>query len=278
MPVADRESEIKDLAAEVVCERYSGEDWAAAPTHVPLEKEITIYVNQRELVTILCSPARLNYLALGFLRSEGIITGMGDVLMMRVCDDESEIDVRLVDPDFQLPTKRRLTSGCGGGATFTMDAQKVESNFTVEPAQILARMKQLQEHMEQFSGGLHASALADVHDLLLVTEDIGRHNTLDKIQGGCLLQGLETRDRMLLTTGRVSSEMLLKAARMWVPVLATRHSPTRSAVSLARDLGIALVGYARGGRLSAYSHPERLGRPGFNEEQAAPAARDRAGT
>ena len=111
----------------------------------------------------------------------------------------------------------------------------------------------------RFSGGVHASALADTGGLLIVAEDIGRHNTLDKIQGECLFRELPTKDRLLLSTGRISSEMLLKAARMQVPVVVSRHSPTGSAVLLARDLGIALVGRVRGDRLSVYSHPERLG-------------------
>jgi FdhD protein len=124
-------------------------------------------------------------------------------------------------------------------------------------------MKQLLERMELYrhSGGVHASALADTKNLLVVTEDIGRHNTLDKIQGECLLKGLSTKERLLLSTGRISSEMLLKAARMQVPVVVSRHSPSETAISLARELGIALVGYARGNRLMVYSHSERLGRP-----------------
>jgi FdhD protein len=105
---------------------------------------------------------------------------------------------------------------------------------------------------------VHASALSDTKNLLVVAEDIGRHNTLDKIQGECLLKGLSTRDRLLLSTGRISSEMLLKAAKMQVPVVASRHSVTGSAVSLAHNMGIALVGHARGSSLSVYSHPERL--------------------
>ena len=121
-------------------------------------------------------------------------------------------------------------------------------------------MKQLQEQMVLYRscGGVHASALADTKNLLVVAEDIGRHNTLDKIQGECLLRGLRTRDRLLLSTGRISSEMLLKATKMQAPVIVSRHSPTGSAVSLASDLGIALVGQAHGSRLSVYSHPERL--------------------
>lgn len=125
---------------------------------------------------------------------------------------------------------------------------------------MLSLMGQLQEKMDLYrlSGGVHTSALSDTGNLLVVAEDIGRHNTLDKIHGECLERALSTRDRLLLTTGRVSSEMLLKAAKMQVPVVVSRHSPTGIAVSLACDLGIALIGHARGNRLLVYSHPERL--------------------
>jgi len=258
-------SDLKSVAADVVCDRFSDEGWVRTSVHVPSEKPITIYVNRQELVTILCTPAKLNFLVVGFLYAEGIISGMGDVLTMRVCDEESEVDVLLANPDYRVPTERRtLTSGCGGGATFGSEGKRVESSLVVTPTDVLSLMKQLlQEQMElyQLSGGVHASALADTKDLLLVAEDIGRHNTLDKIQGECLLRGISTKDRILLSTGRVSSEMLVKATRMQVPVVVSRHSPTGNAVSLAQDLGIALIGYARGSRLMVYSHAERLGRP-----------------
>jgi len=252
---------MRGVAAEVVCERYSDQGWVTTAVHVPLERELTVSVNGRELVTILCTPTKLNCLVLGFLYAEGIIAGLGDVTMMRVCDAEAEVDVRLSNSELELPVKRKLTSGCGGGATFTTQGQRVDSGLVVAPAEVLSLLKQLHEQMELYrlSGGVHASALADRTSLLVVAEDIGRHNTLDKIQGDCLLRGLSTADRLLLSTGRVSSEMLLKAARMRVPVVVSRHSPTESAVALARELGIALVGQARGSRLSVYSHPQRLG-------------------
>lgn len=255
-------SNMKGVAAEIVCDRFSDGGWVRTSVHVPGEVELTIYVNQQELVTILCTPTKLNCLVLGFLYAEGIISGIGDVVMMRVCEDESLADVRLKNPEYQLPTQRTLTSGCGGGAVFKTHGQKVDSGLVAAPTEVLSLMKQLQERMELYrlSGGVHTSALSDTRNLLIVAEDIGRHNTLDKIQGECLARGLSTRDRLLLTTGRVSSEMLLKAAKMQAPVVVSRHSPTGSAVSLARDLGIALVGHARGGRLLVYSHPERLGR------------------
>ncbi|MEW6276647.1 MAG: formate dehydrogenase accessory sulfurtransferase FdhD [Bacillota bacterium] len=254
-------SDRKGAAVEIVCVRFADGEWARTPVHVPGEMELTIYVNGQELVTVLCTPTRLNYLVLGFLYAEGIISGPDDVVMMRVCEDEALADVRLKNPGYKLPAQKTLTSGCGGGATFKTQGERVASDLVVTPTEVLSLMKKLQEKMELYrlSGGVHTSALADTKNLLAVAEDIGRHNTLDKIQGECLVRGLSTKDRLLLTTGRVSSEMLLKAAKMQVPVVVSRHSPTGRAVSLARELGIALVGYVRGSRFLVYSHPERLG-------------------
>jgi len=261
MPEGIGGADMKAVAGEIVCHRFSDEGWMRTSVHVPREVELTVYVNQQELVTILCTPIKLNYLVLGFLYREGIISGISDVVMMRVCENDSLADVRLRNPEYKLPTQRIMTSGCGGGAVFKAQGQRVESDLVATPAEVLLLMKQLQEKMVLYrlTGGVHTSALSDVSSLLVVAEDIGRHNTLDKIQGECLMRGISTRDRLLLTTGRVSSEMLLKAAKMQSPVVVSRHSPTGSAVSLARELGITLVGHVRGGRLLVYSHPERLG-------------------
>ena len=223
--------------------------------------ELTIYVNRQELVNVLCTAAKLNCLVIGFLYAEGIISGIGDVVSMRVCEDDSLADVMLSNPEYELPTVRTLATGCGGGGVFKTQGQKVDSGLVVTPSEVLSLMEQLKEQMVlyQFTGGVHTSALSDSKNLLVVAEDIGRHNTLNKIQGECLLRGLSTRDRLLLITGRISSEMLIKAAKMQTPVVVSRHSPTGRAISLAHELGIALVGQARGSRLAVYSHPERLG-------------------
>jgi len=253
--------DLKGIAPDVVFDRFSAEGWGKTSSHLPSEMALAIYVNRQELVTILCTPAKLNFLVLGFLYAEGIISGLGDVANMRVCEEESLADVTLSNSEYELPTQQTLTSGCGGGATFKTQGQKVESDLVATPKEVLSLMKQLQDQMVLYRlcGGVHASALSDTKKLLVVAEDIGRHNTLDKIQGECLLRGLRTRDRLLLSTGRISSEMLLKAAKMQAPVVVSRHSLTGSAVSLAGDLGITLVGHACGSRLSVYSHPERLG-------------------
>jgi len=253
--------DLKGVVPDLVFDRFSGEGWSRTSSHLPSEMALAIYVNRQELVTILCTPTKLNCLVLGFLYTEGIISGLGDVAKMRVCEEESLADVMLSNPEYELPTQRTLTSGCGGGTTFKTQGQSVDSDLVATPKEVLSLMKQLQKQtaLYRLCGGVHGSALSDTKNLLVVAEDIGRHNTLDKIQGECLLRELSTRDRLLLSTGRISSEMLLKAAKMQAPVVVSRHSPTGIAVSLARDLGIALVGQAHGSRLSVYSHPERLG-------------------
>ncbi len=115
-----------------------------------------------------------------------------------------------------------------------------------------------QSELYRATGGVHTSALSDGQKLLVVASDVGRHNTLDKIQGQCLLEGIDTRDRILLTTGRLSAEMLNKAAKMQAPVLVSRTSPTDLAVELAKAWNITLIGYARGGRMHVYSGEERV--------------------
>jgi FdhD protein len=157
-----------------------------------------------------------------------------------------------------LPTERILTSGCGGGITFRIDHRlfpRLHSALRVGPAELGERMKDLYAAAVHYqrSRGIHGAALADRERLLLVAEDVGRHNAVDKIKGEALRRGIPTADRLLLSTGRISSEMLLKAARMEVPVVASRTSPTEMAVALAEQLGITVCGYVRPGGLNVYA-------------------------
>ena len=248
------------VAPDVPCNFFSGEEWLDTPTPIPCEMSLTLYINGQELVTILCTPTKLNCLVLGFLYSEGIIHGMADIASMRICEDEPIADVRLSKTDYTPPTRRTLTSGCGSGASFSNAESKVNSDLAATPQEILALMKQLNQQQDLFQqcGGTHGSALCDHQQILVSAEDIGRHNTLDKILGECLLRKMPTRDCILLTTGRITSEMLIKAARMQTPIVVSRGSPTERAVSLGHDLGITVVGYARGNRLSVFSKEERL--------------------
>jgi FdhD protein len=229
---------------------------------VAREVPLKVYVNRGELITLVCTPQNLRDLALGFLYLEGLIHGLDEVADLRVRDDEGIVEVRLTR-DVELPTRRLLIRGCGGGSTFTgasMQTKKIASNLRVTPSQILGLMDRLygEAKLYQSTGGVHTSALSDGHQLLVVASDVGRHNTIDKIQGQCLLEGMDTREHILLTTGRLSTEMLNKGARMQVPVLVSRSSPTDMAVEMAKARGLTLIGYAHSEQIHVYSGQERV--------------------
>ena len=251
---------VSGVTPKVTCNLFSGSAWRQEAVALPGEMPLTIFVNGQETVTILCTPTKLTHLVLGFLYLEGIINHRDDIASMRVCEEEPIADVRLIKTDYQPLPRRTLTSGCVSGISFTTQAQRVKSDLVVTPEELLSLMKQLyqQQNLFQLGGGIHCSALCNRRQILVLAEDIGRHNTLDKIMGECLMSGQSTRDCILLTTGRISSEMLFKAARMQTPIVVSRGSPTDRAVSLGNDLGITVVGYARGDRLSVFSVEERL--------------------
>ena len=221
------------------------------------EQPLTVYVNGERFLTLLCSPFDLEPLVLGYLWMEKVIAGIEEVGALEVSEVDGRADVTLTHP-VTLPTERILTSGCGGGITFRIDPRlfpRVRSTLKVTPEALSARLHDLLRDAVHYhaSRGIHGAALADAERVLLIAEDVGRHNAVDKLKGLALLRGLPTTDRILLSTGRVSSEMLLKAARMGVPIIASRTSPTEMAVALAEQLGITVVGYVRADGLNLYA-------------------------
>ena len=267
---------------------YDGEHATAVTRPVIAETPWALYVEKREWVTFMCSPIGLHQLALGFLLSEGVISGLDDVWQLKVYLDEDRvymyfpeaglngemalptcaeaggsIDVRLRVPAPTRPERRTLTSGCGGGITFddlAGDRPPLQSDRQITAAQVSSLMRQLNEAATLYraSRGVHTSALSDGERLLVQTEDVGRHNTLDKIRGTCLLDGITTRDRVLLSSGRISSEMIVKARKMEVPIVISRTSPTAMSLRLAREWNMTLIGYVRGRQLRVYTGAERV--------------------
>jgi FdhD protein len=244
--------------------QYDGDESRQVERPVVREAPWTIHVNGQELVTLLCTPDKLNFLVLGFLAAEGVIEGLDDVLLLQVCEDqEGVIDVKLNGPEPSPRGRPLLLSGCGRGITFddlSGSQHKIESSLQVSAPQIARLMRELrsQSPIHRAAGGTHASALSDGDQLLVVAEDVGRHNTLDKIRGECLFHAIPTKDRLLLTTGRISSEMVSKAAKMEVPIVASRSTPTDLALNLARDWQMTIVGYVRSGKMNLYSRPDRV--------------------
>jgi FdhD protein len=221
------------------------------------EQPLTVYVNGERFLTLLCSPFQLEALVVGYLWMEKVVEDPAEIVRLDISEVDGRADATLSHP-VVLPTERILTSGCGGGMTFRIDPRlfpRLRSTLRVTPRQLAARLKELfgRATHYQASRGIHGAALADRERLLVMAEDVGRHNAVDKVKGEALLKGIPTEDRILLSTGRVSSEMLLKAARMRVPVVASRTSPTEMAVGLAEQLGITVIGYLRPDACNLYA-------------------------
>ena len=221
------------------------------------EQPLTVYVDGTRFLTLLCTPVKLEALVIGYLWMEMVITDPAEIRTLDVSPVDGRVDVTLTRP-VSLPTERILTSGCGGGITFRIDHRlfpRLSSDLRISPGQLGARMRDLfaAAVLYKASRGIHGAALSDGDGLLAVAEDVGRHNAVDKVKGEALLRGIPTEDRILLSTGRVSSEMLLKAARMGVPIVASRTSPTEMAVALAEQLNITVCGYVRPDGLNLYA-------------------------
>jgi FdhD protein len=227
---------------------------------------VSIYVNGQQLVTVMCSPLDQEALTLGFLRNEGIITSLDEVGVLKANVARTVVDVLLHRGDFTPPRHVVLTAGCGMGVTLrqlTGEYPALDSALHTTPDVIVARMRDLHgtAHLYHRVRGVHTAVLTDLEHVLVSAEDVGRHNAIDKIAGKALLAGIDTRDTLMLTTGRISSEMLTKARRMNVPIVASRTAPTSTAVELAEAWSMCVIGYVRQGGLRVYTHPERLGLP-----------------
>ncbi len=242
--------------------KYDG-DWREVDAEVIEEGMITLFVNGRELASLMCTPRDPLQLALGFLANEEFITSYEEVAIDYVCAAGDCVDIWLTKPVWDQPRRRIITSGCGGGVTFADLAEHQEpvtAQLAVEPRVIGELMTQLQTRDSLYARarGVHTSALSDGQRLVVIAEDIGRHNTIDRLRGECLRQGMEPEGLMLLATGRISSEMINKAAKMGCPIVASRTSPTSLSVGLAREWNITLCGYVRRRSMNVYAHPERL--------------------
>ncbi|MEW6567574.1 MAG: formate dehydrogenase accessory sulfurtransferase FdhD [Chloroflexota bacterium] len=239
--------------------------WQPVEGDVIAEELVTLYVNGHELATIMSTPQNQDWLALGFLKNEGLIESMDEVDHVHIVQAGCCIDVWLTH-SIRTPQRRIITSGCGGGVTFndpSLGIERLHDELRLDPEKLFDLFPRLHfpDSLHARARGVHASALSDGQRILALVEDVGRHNTLDKLVGVCLVKGIETRGRILLATGRISSEMLHKAARMGCPIVASRNSPTSLSITLAREWNITLVGYVRQRSMRVYAHPERLQPP-----------------
>lgn len=235
--------------------------WKTVSAQVAGEVPVELFVNGQSWLTFLCTASYVEALGIGFLFNEEIIASAADVLHVQVCRNGSLLDVWLRQ-SVPRPSHWQRTSGCSGGfssaqAPTLSVARPIEP---LSPAVILSGMEALYQSQEtnRATRGMHCSMLADDAGTRLMVEDIGRHNTLDKLAGRVLLEKPNLKCRLVFTTGRVSSEMLQKSARLGACAVISRTSPTNRAIQLAERLGITLIGYARRDQFNVYTQVERF--------------------
>lgn len=230
------------------------------------EYPLRLRVNGNDLATLVASPHRLNFLVAGFFRLQGFIDSLEDLLSLGICSDFGLADVRIKGdvPERLAPT---LTSGCGAGISFNLPESLKKGRACAAPLfsteAVFTLMKDLAARAENYRahGGIHSAAVGDGKELLLYAEDIGRHNTIDRLAGEALFRNIDLRGRLLVTSGRISTELVAKAARLGISVIASRTSPTDLAIDLAEQAGITLIGYVRAEAMEIYSHPHQISSP-----------------
>lgn len=226
------------------------------PRPMPSERRTTLFLNGAELLRIQTTPVHLDDWATGFLFTEGMVNGLSDLQRLHVDEKTAEVQAEIDPanlPDHAMAGKRYLTSGCGKGVTFSsikdvMLLQPVRHGLQVDRAQLVAWIKQMQRQTPLYeeSGGMHAAAAVHVPSgEMLVREDIGRHNAVDKAIGAALKAGWPAEQMVLMATGRISYEMCSKLGRTGIGVGASLTAATDQAVRLANRLSIELVGYVR---------------------------------
>ncbi|MFC0271475.1 formate dehydrogenase accessory sulfurtransferase FdhD [Metabacillus herbersteinensis] len=232
------------------------------------EFPLTIILNKEEFATVVCTPAEVDELVIGFLASEGVIMSRDEVLHLNIDLDKGFAYVDLqaqITTSQQYYTKRVISSCCGKSRQFyfvndAKTAKTSTSKLTLSPKQCFFLMNEMQQSSSVFkdTGGVHNAALCSVTEMLVNRTDIGRHNALDKIYGHCLINKVPVRDKIIVFSGRISSEVLLKAAKIGVGIVLSKSAPTDLAIKMAEDLNITAVGFIRGNSLNVYSHPERI--------------------
>lgn len=260
---------VKDVQIKRSVIRFQNGKAKPVEDHIVTEQPVTVKINGEEFVTMVCTPEYIEDMVIGYLASEGVIRRYEDIRYLRT-DDEGFVHVELshINPFFQkLQNKRYITSCCGmsrQGFVFANDALTAKKmhdiHVRITPDDCFSLMSSMQDEAAVFqrTGGVHNAALCDESGILLSRMDIGRHNALDKLYGHCLKNGLSTKGKIIVFSGRISSEILLKVAKIGCEIVLSKSAPTEFALQSAEELGITTVGFIRNGSMNIYTCPERI--------------------
>lgn len=258
----------KAVAREII--RVKNNQFKEIEDIVVTEYAVTVKINEQEFVTMVCTPEYVEDMVIGYLASERIIRNAEDIEEIWHQEKEGFVHVKTkhINPFYQqMQNKRYITSCCGmsrQGFVFANDAlvaKKMEDiHVRITTDDCFRLMRDMQDSADIFkeTGGVHNAALCDVNGIVLCRMDIGRHNALDKIYGYCLQNNISIQDKIIVFSGRISSEILLKVSKIGCEIVLSKSAPTELALQLADELGITTVGFVRQNTLNIYTHKERI--------------------
>ncbi len=252
------------LTRETIAVNESGEEVLST---IPCERSLTVYVDKRELVTLMTLGAYPELLILGYLRNQRLLGSVHDIESVTVDWEVGAAAVKTrngIDQVEQRTARRVVTTGCGQGSVFgglMDDLDRIElPSAVLQQSQLYAIVQVIREQQSiyRLAGSVHGCALFRGDELLLFIEDVGRHNAIDTIAGWMWMQGMAGGDKVMYTTGRLTSEMVIKSAQMGIPIAVSRSGITEMGLEVAQRLGLCAIGRATAKRFLCYSAFERL--------------------
>jgi FdhD protein len=259
---------LENMSDKYIITKYTDGQFLDVEDVIVNEFPLTIFVNDMEFATMVCTPTHFEEMVVGFLASEGVIRFYSDIHSLSIDESRGYAYVMLkadTVTNQQYYSKRFIGSCCGKSRQFYFhnDAKTAKTSMakmTITASQSIALMNEMQNNSQVFqeTGGVHNAALCTPEEVKVVRTDIGRHNALDKLFGYSILNRVPVRDKIIVFSGRISSEVLLKAAKIGVGIVLSKSAPTDLAIKLAKDLNITAVGFIRGNSFNVYSCPERI--------------------
>ena len=250
---------------------------ASRDLHVAGERPLTLYIDKQEIVTLMTLGTQPEALALGYLRNQGLIERLEDIKAVQADWDAESVVVSTyagVEALEARTARRTVTSGCGQGTVFGDIMERLDQvrlpKVEVRQSAIYGLLRSLNDYNDIYrsAGAVHGCALCRGTDVLMFVEDVGRHNAADAIAGHMWLEGQEGGDKIFYTTGRLTSEMVIKVAQMGIPILLSRSGVTQMGLDLARRIGVTMIARAKGRHFLVYHGASNID---FDAPPAAPA-------
>ncbi|WP_321778573.1 formate dehydrogenase accessory sulfurtransferase FdhD [Sulfurimonas sp.] len=251
----------------IIIDRVNGDEITEVEDVTIEEARLTVYLNDEKIISMMCIPKDQIAHTIGFLMSENVISNVDDIQDIKLSEDGLRVDIQAaVDTDSlqNLYKEKTLVSGCGGGITGNvagdLEIPFNQTSFVISPQTISSEVKKFYADSELYklTGCVHKAMLFLEDKSVVTAEDIGRHNAIDKVVGKCKICKLDTTKSVLFVSGRLSSEMVVKAVMHRIPIIVSRTAPTYLGVQTANIHGITLIGFARGKRMNIYTHQGRI--------------------